>query len=147
MTTQRTAREIERFWSKVDRTVACWFWTGTVDTSGYAVLARHLRGRWRNTLAHRFAYELLVGPIPEGLQLDHLCRIRYCVNPEHMEVVTLQENLRRGFGFAAVNSRKTHCIHGHEFTPENTYVFDGHRRCRACHRRDASAYRQRKAAS
>lgn len=79
--------------------------------------------------AHRFAYEECVGPIPPGMMIDHLCRVRRCVNPEHMEVVTNQENARRG----ARGRLVTHCPHGHEFTSENTHIRrDGRRRCRTC---------------
>lgn len=124
-----------RFWAKVDRQGgpdACWIWLAH-RVHGY--------GRWRPktpgpTLpAHRFAFELLVGPIPDGLQIDHLCRNPPCVNPAHLEVVTPLENqLRIPNGIIAINAAKTHCIHGHEFTPENTIVYaDGRKRgCRTC---------------
>jgi len=92
----------------------------------------------RSQKAHRVAYELLVGPIPEGLTLDHLCRVRHCVNPDHLEPVTRLENWRRGTGPSAASRRqrsKTRCKHGHEFSEENTYVTAaGARQCRTCHR-------------
>ncbi len=87
--------------------------------------------------AHRFAYELLVGLIPVGLQIDHLCRNPSCCNPTHMEPVLPTENLRRGFSPSALNARKTHCKHGHEFTEENTYIrpsTSGWRVCKECAR-------------
>ncbi len=85
--------------------------------------------------AHRFAYELLVGPIPDGLVIDHLCRVRHCVNPAHMEPVTRWENTLRGGSFSAVAARQTHCVNGHPFDEENTHVDRrGFRRCRACNR-------------
>lgn len=107
----------------------CWRWTGALYENGYG--AFWLNGR--NVRAHRFAYELLVGPIPEGLDLDHLCRNRPCVNPTHLEPVTRQTNLRRAPRF---NSHmRTHCVHGHELTPENTRrERNGYPRCRACDR-------------
>lgn len=119
--TQRTCND--RFWSKVEKTETCWLWTGGTARNGYGSFWDGNRiGR-----AHRYAYELLVGPIPEGLQLDHLCRVRLCVNPAHLEPVTQQENIRR-----AMVSR-THCKRGHEFTPENTVWLNAkHRRCRKC---------------
>lgn len=105
-----------RFMSKIDKTATCWLWIGGLDAYGYGQFDRHDK-------AHRVAYEMLVGPIPEGLVIDHLCRVRRCVNPEHMEPVTHGENNLRGIGPAAVHAAQTHCIRGHEFTPENTYIW------------------------
>jgi HNH endonuclease len=123
----------ERFWAKVQRgeADACWLWRGSKVTKGY--------GRFgvggRSVGAHRVAYELLVGPIPEGLTLDHLCRVRACVNPAHLEPVTNRENVLRGVGISAKHARKTHCNHGHELTPENTETNGNHRRCVTCRRK------------
>ena len=90
-------------------------------------------------LAHRFMYEYLIGPIPDGMTIDHLCRVRKCVNPMHMEVVTQKENMLRGNTLQAKNKNKTHCVRGHEFTPDNTLVYrrnNGYMRiCRKCKRR------------
>src|SRR3990167_6386730 len=109
----------------------CWLWTGADDGNGYGTLTV---GRVMRK-AHLYSYEAFVGPIPEGLQLDHLCRVRCCVNPDHLEPVTQRENILRGMGIAAVNARKTFCKHGHEFSAENTRVRkNGTRQCRACHR-------------
>lgn len=108
---------------------ACWEWMGQQDGKGYSKF-RHSAG----TLAHRFVYELCNGVIPDGLVLDHLCRNRWCVNPMHLEPVTNHENIMRGSGLAAANAAKTHCIRGHEFTPENTVLVPSGRNCLACQR-------------
>jgi hypothetical protein len=128
---------LDRFWPKVDRSGTCWLWTSKINNRGYGLFS--LNGRM--VAAHRVAYELLVGPIPEGHDVDHVrergCVNRHCVNPSHLEPVTHRENLLRGSGFAAVNAAKTHCPRGHEYTPENTYVNphpDGGRICRTCKR-------------
>jgi hypothetical protein len=82
-----------------------------------------------------------VGKIPEGLQIDHLCRVRECANPAHLEAVTCRENLLRGDTVTAHNANKTHCVNGHEYTPENTAITrDGCRRCRICHRADSNRW-------
>lgn len=108
----------------------CWNWTHTLDTKGYGQVSVH--GRLR--MAHRVVYEALVGPIPDGLCIDHLCRNPLCCNPAHLEPVTQRVNTMRGFSPPAVNARKTHCSQGHEFTPENTYYYVTKGRvCRTCH--------------
>lgn len=123
-----------RFWAKVDRRGAdeCWLWNGPRNSEGYGTF--YVDGRVPG--AHRYAYEQTIGPIPPGLQLDHLCRNTSCVNPSHLEPVTGRENILRGQGVAARNARKTHCKRGHEFTPENTYIFPNGRwrQCRTCMR-------------
>jgi hypothetical protein len=109
----------------------CWLWTAGLNGEGYGAI--NVAGQIRP--AHRVAYELFRGPIPEGLTLDHLCRVRCCVNPDHLEPVTRKENTLRGIGASAVHARKTHCKHGHAFTPDNVYVRRGNTRdCRTCHR-------------
>lgn len=103
-------------------------------TSGYGQFAMDDGDRVRMKPAHRIAYELVNGPIPEGLEIDHLCRNRLCVRPDHLEAVTTQENLRRGNGASARNARKDRCSQGHEFDETNTYWRpDGKGRdCRTC---------------
>ena len=112
----------------------CWMWTGALSADGY--------GRWwkdgRNRPTHIFVYEDLVGPVPAGLQLDHLCRVRACCNPKHLEPVTCRENLLRGDTFAACNAVKTHCPRGHTYTPENTRTYGRSRQCVACQKERAA---------
>ncbi len=107
----------ERFWPKVSRTGNCWLWLAATNKGGYGCF-RDGGGR-RMVLAHRWAYEALVGPISVGLQLDHLCRTPSCVNPAHLEPVTQRENLIRGIGFPGQNVRMTHCKNGHELSGTN----------------------------
>ena len=115
----------------------CWIFTGALS-EGYGTIGRGRRGEG-NVRAHRVTYERLVGPVPEGLDLDHLCRNRACCNPAHLEPVTRSENARRG---ARWDVRPTHCKNGHEFTPENTYQKQKQRVCRACHNARQRTYRR-----
>jgi HNH endonuclease len=112
------------FWAKVSMPSPdeCWIWTAGKNTSGYGTFK--LDGL--QPVAHRLAYELTKGPIPEGLTLDHLCRVRACVNPAHLEAIPMKTNVLRGIGPTAENARKTHCKRGHEYTSENTM----HMHCR-----------------
>jgi IS5 family transposase len=124
---------LDRFVDKILLDDECWEWTGG-KTLGYGTfwVAKGTRVK-----AHRFAYEWLVGPVPEGLSLDHLCRNRGCVNPAHLEPVTHRENVLRGEGRSAVNARKTHCKNGHPYSGDNVLIVsrgDGStfRKCRQC---------------
>lgn len=134
MAAQRTA-PIIRFSRMMQPTGGCWNWTGPIGRSGYGIIGIPIEGgenRTKHISAHRFSYEHFVGPIPQGLQLDHLRRNRACVNPAHLEAVTRKENLLRGESFSGQNSRKTHCLQGHEFNKANTGIYLGHRSCREC---------------
>lgn len=124
----------ERFWSKVSPQpdAGCWLWVASTSSSGYGQFSGEQR---RRRLAHRVTYETLVGPVPAGLELDHLCRVRRCCNPAHLEPVTRSENHRRGIAdevHRAQQLAKTHCPKGHQYTPENTYLKAGARSCRRC---------------
>lgn len=128
------------FWLKVNKdgiqteyvTTPCWEWTGCLDSGGYGQFS------WngKKVLVHRFSYELSMGfTIPTGLEIDHLCKTRKCVNPSHLEVVTKTENLSRGNGaHKNQNTGTTICRRGHKFTPENTVLYhgSGKRACRIC---------------
>jgi hypothetical protein len=118
----------ERFWAKVNKTDTCWLWTASIKPEGYGQF--NVGGKTK--LTHRLAYELVVGEIPKGLELDHLCKIRHCVNPAHLEPVTHGENMKRA-GIEMRKTPKTHCVNGHEFTVENTYTnAKGRSVCRIC---------------
>lgn len=125
---------VERFWSKVIKTDGCWLWAGGKDWDGYGIFGVH----GKSYRAHRYAYELLVAPIPRDLQLDHLCRTPSCVNPAHLEAVTPRVNSRRSNSPSGVNAKATHCVRGHPFDRDNTKWVQGKRQCRTCARmRDA----------
>ena len=118
----------------------CWRWTCHIDENGYGRFdVRHKNVRYRN-YAHREVYQCLIGDIPPGMELDHLCRVRHCVNPEHLEIVTPKENTRRSNAITAINARKTHCKYGHEFTENNIYVMQDGRACRRCRKMHSHNY-------
>lgn len=122
----------ERFWEKVAWSDGCWLWTGGL-TKGYGEFLASSDGR-RNQVhvyAHRFAYELVVGPIPPGMHIDHLCRTPRCVNPAHLEPVTPQTNTLRSVKLG--RAFRTHCPQGHEYSAANTYVSKRNQRhCKTC---------------
>lgn len=120
----------QSFFGMVDITDKCWNWLGSKYQNGYGKLGK------AGIMTHRIAYELTRGGVPSDMCLDHLCKNRLCVNPDHLEIVTLVENVMRGESQHAINARKTHCKNGHEFTNENTYVRKdrGTRSCKKCTR-------------
>jgi len=133
----------ERIESKVSIVpiTGCWLWMGALMRSGYGRVGG---GPGRGTkFAHRVAYEEWRGPIPPGLTIDHLCRNTWCVNPAHLEPVTMRENTMRSSNFAAMHARQTHCKHGHAFDSANTYraLRTNERKCRECGRIRALARR------
>jgi hypothetical protein len=128
-----------RWLYNADRETGCWLWTGPKDKLGYGNFGFQGRGYG----AHRAAYLLFIGDVPEGMELDHLCRNPSCVNPSHLEPVTHRENIRRG----AAGDReraKTHCPQGHPYSGDNLQVLaNGHRRCRACLKVQRKAWKER----
>lgn len=141
-------RVLARFWAKVDKNgpihetlgTPCWLWTASKKRpwmyGQFGLSAGNV------VYAHRFAYEVSVGSIIRGLEVDHLCRVTWCVNPRHLEAVTSQVNSHRSMSVSGINSRKTHCVHGHAFSEENTRRNSYGRKCRRCHR-EGEARRRR----
>jgi hypothetical protein len=120
------AQELIRFVARIERSDGCWLWTGALNSWGYG----HFYIRGRHERAPRYSYNLFTGPIPSGAVIDHVCRNPACVNPAHLEAVSVSENARRGEW-----GRRTRCPHGHAYDEANTYVDPaGHRHCRACKR-------------
>lgn len=120
-----------RFWRHVmpEPNSGCWLWMASLDGRGYGQINR---GDGRPIRAHRLSYEMHKGPIPDGMDLDHKCRVRCCVNPDHLEPVTRQVNILRGESHVARQSRQTHCKNGHEYIAENTVRYRNKRQCRTC---------------
>lgn len=145
MSQAHTQEPVEAFWARVGERVpiGCWLWQGTIMTNGYGFF----RAAGHGYLAHRFAYSLLVGEIAPRLQIDHLCRNRSCVNPAHLRLVSLKENVLAGVGRSAVNARKTECTKGHPLSGDNLYINPrGQRCCRECYRENWRRYSERKKA-
>lgn len=135
--------DLQKFQKKIelDLLSGCWEWTDHLDKDGYG----RLRVGDKRFFIHRLSYEHWNGSISKGLTIDHLCRNRKCANPEHLEAVTIQENLRRGFrpsGKYHYHTQQTECINGHPFNDENTYIRpNGHRDCKICIRLRGRKYR------
>lgn len=135
MERQSLEQVLERLTAKVHKTEHCWLWTAATTHDGYPRFAsRSIPGE---IFAHRVSYILLVGPIAPGLQVDHLCRVRHCVNPDHLEPVTPQVNHQRADHYAMGRGHRgwTHCVHGHPFSGDNLHIApNGRRVCRTCSR-------------
>lgn len=137
-----TNHQIARFWSQVDvgSKTECWEWrTGLTDT-GYGQTTFN----FKTYRAHRVAYTFFYGAIREGYTLDHLCKNRKCVNPNHLEVVSSYENMLRSDTSLINNYKKTHCKRGHAYSGKNLSLIKGHRLCRACMRMNSAKYRLKK---
>lgn len=134
-----------RAWKKITPCPmsGCWLWIGKWQHQGYGIACLPNRA---SQVAHRWVYRMLVGEVPAGLDLDHLCRVRCCVNPAHIEPVSHRENILRGDTFGARNVTLTHCPSGHEYAGDNLLLCaDGARKCRACHRERELARHHRNA--
>jgi len=136
---------LERFLEKISVSDdGCWNWTACKDRYGYGQFS--FEGKTK--LAHKILYEQYKGKIPKELQIDHLCRNRKCVNPLHLETVPNRENIMRGIGITSINAKKTHCIHGHEFTAQNTIIKivknRKQRNCKTCYYIQNTEYRKRR---
>lgn len=127
---------VERFLEKVEKSDSCWYWLAGKDKNGYG---RFRHNGWHG--AHRFSYEHFMSPIPSGLVIDHICRIRHCVNPDHLRITTNKDNILTGIGFPACNSRKTRCKRGHLLEGVNIEIYHGRRCCLICRREQGKIYR------
>jgi hypothetical protein len=144
---QRRTRPLEdRLWEKVEKTESCWNWTGAISNNGYGKIGTGGRDGM-DEYVHRITYRWAKGPIPEGMEIDHLCRNRRCCNPDHLEAVPPRVNSLRGEAPNVVLYREQRCIHGHDLTPENTYYINEKgrgrvARCRTCRQAASSRWKR-----
>jgi len=142
----REFNDAQRFWFYLGKHPKneCWPWT-RAKCNGYGMMWSKSKGK--SVRVHRFAYEEIVGVIPPGLTIDHVCRNRSCCNPEHLEPVSNKENTLRGEGVTAINARKTHCIHGHSLDEDNVFITSkNYRYCRTCGRDAMTRYLRKRSA-
>lgn len=136
---------MDRLVGKIDFSGDCWEWKAQLNAYGYGIFHVSQDARPRQQKAHRVVYEMFVEPVPAGLELDHLCRNRACVNPDHLEPVTTRENLLRGDTITAAHAAAMHCPQGHPYDAANTYISPvGTRRCRRCNGEAQRRYRREK---
>ena len=147
-----TEKQIHLFVAKIKKDMngeGCWRWTGKIaKDTGYGHFAAYSTEHQKNRyfLAHRFSCEFIANRcIPENMTIDHLCRNKWCVNPEHLEVVSLKENILRGNSVGAINAKKTHCKWGHLFSEDNIYIHPkrGSRLCKKCQKRRVMEFQKR----
>lgn len=126
---------LERLMRKVEMVTesGCWIWMASINAWGYGCFAIRGKGKTRSKLAHRIAYTLFKGPISKDKEIDHLCRVRCCVNPDHLEAVTRRVNVHRGISPPALNKKKLVCSRGHLLSGSNCYFYDGGRHCKECY--------------
>lgn len=130
--------KLNEFIIRFKKDAGCWVWIGSLRPNGYGIF--YFNGK---LTAHRVSYEVFNGPIPDGLVVNHKCRNRRCVNPDHLNTITDKENVLNGVGISVVNAKKTHCKYGHPFNKKNTYIkSDGARACVPCGLTRAKRYRQ-----
>lgn len=138
-------RDVENYFTPEPNS-GCWLWLGSIDTDGYGTFCYTADQPRTRIKAHRAVWQFFRGEVADKMTLDHLCRNRCCVNPQHLEPVTLRENLRRGFGSPAINARRTHCKQGHLLSGENLFYTKGgkERHCKICNRKNAREYARAK---
>ena len=133
------------FWIKVTPlTSGCWAWMGSISSNGYGRFYFTDHSGAQKWQAHRYSYHMMRGPIPPGMTIDHLCRNKSCVNPDHLDVVTLKENIRWSLPYRTYHKGlycSTSCVHGHLWTPETTYYHKGSRSCKVCNRERCKRFR------
>lgn len=118
-----------KFWKYVEKTEKCWEWKSCKNKAGYGKLGA---GKNNSLYAHRFSYELHKGVLEKDKHIHHICGNTSCVNPEHLEQLSSKQHTLKGNSFCGIEARQTHCKHGHEFTLDNIWTYNGHRKCKKC---------------
>ncbi len=142
---RRFTNPYDTFEYHVHRTLECWDWLGTINKDGYGQVNVRRLGKWTTTTAHRFSYDLHIGMVNDGLHIDHLCKNRRCVNPDHLEAITRQENVNRST-IGHQRRAMTQCKYGHPLSGDNVRLWRGHRICKQCQYRNLVSSRSRRKA-